>query len=196
VFPERGFSTIAVARWADPVLGGDGSFTSAELGGSLALPLSRKTSLGLCAFVGSDFSGFLMVNGELPPERYFSIRQQGMFYGLASRSDRALGNSVASMAIELRTRVGRLNSIPSLLGGDFFMLANLSLGSARITGEPNNDFLPLRWNGSLGLGGRLGDHFGMLLTAGLIGDEEMLAAVRPALSLELGTFGDFLEDRR
>ena len=193
IFPERGFFVDALGRWADPAFGGQLSFVTAEfkLGG--AVPLSKSLSLGVDSFVGTDFRGFLPAPAGLPPEQYFSLRQQGMFYGFEPRPDRGIGEHVAALSLELRARIGELNE---LLGGDLFAFANLSAGAAKVEDDPSVDFLPLRLDATLGIGARLSATFGFLVAASAISDGNPDASFRPALTVEIGTFSAELEDRR
>jgi hypothetical protein len=193
VFPERGAWALAKARWANPAFLGDTAFASAriELGG--ALPLARRWTLALSLLAASDFSGFVDGAAAIPPDRRFSLRAPGMFYGLEPRPSRESGNHVAGLGAELRASVGRINPI---LGGELYAIANLSAGSARVEGDPDNDFLPIRWNPSLGMGARFARDFGALVAVGLVVDGNPIAPVRPALSLELGSMSSFLEDLR
>ncbi len=194
VFPESGFSTILRGRWADRAVGGNTGFTALEWNFNTALPLSRRITLGAVGYVASDFSGFLDVNGSLPTEREFTIRQPGMFYGLEPRPQTGTGNHIGALALELRVKLGALSP---LLGIDIFTLANASVAAVRQDQVEDIDFLPLRWNGSLGLGARITDHTGVLIAASYVNDgNETLTPQRFALSLEFGTFAQFLEDRR
>jgi NTE family protein len=193
VFPERGAWAMAKARWADPAFLGDSSFVSGrlELGG--AIPLSKLWTLGLSIVAASDLCGLVPGASPIPPDRRFSLRAPGMFYGLEPRPERESGDHALGAGLELRFRLGRLNP---LLGGDIFALANLSVGAARVEGDPDNGFLPLRWNPSFGAGARLSRGFGALLSLGLVMDGNLIAPVRPALGLELGSLSDYLEDLR
>jgi NTE family protein len=193
VFPERGAWVMAKARWANPAFLGDTSFISAriELGG--ALPLAKRWTLGCSLAAASDFSGFVPGAAPIPADRRFSLRGPGMFYGLEPRPERESGDHAAGAGLELRASVGRINPI---LGGELYAIANLSAGSARVEGDPDNDFLPIRWNPSLGMGARFGRAFGALVAVGLVADGNPIAPIRPALSLELGSLSSFLEDLR
>jgi len=192
-FPSRGFGFAIDGRFADPALGGDTAFTALDLGLEAALPLAARTSLAISFFAGSDFSGFLPVKGSLPPARWYGLRHPGIFHELEARPERGLGNHVGALGLELRSRLGRLNA---LVGGDVFGLVNLSVGAVRVTGDPSSDFLPLRWDGSLGLGLRMGRGFGALLSAGLVVDGNRFESWRPGLCLELGMLRESERDRR
>jgi NTE family protein len=197
VFPESGFSTTVRGRWADPTLGGNTAFTALEGNFITALPLSDKFTLGMVGFAASDFSGVPGISGKLPAEREFSIRQNGMFYGLEPNPAMGMGNHVAALALELRMKLG---TISPLLGIDFFGLANFSMAAVR-QGLPGNadfiDFLPLRWDCSLGLGAHLTDHLGIMLAFSFVNDGNVpLNPRRFAFTLEVGSFAQFLEDRR
>jgi NTE family protein len=193
IFPELGFSFQADLRRADPAFGGTTSYTSTDLSASCALPLGPRLSLAMSGFAGTDFSGYLPGIGQLPSARWYSLRQPGMFYGLEARPDREIGNHAAALAIELRANLGRISA---LLGGDLFGIANLSVGSTRVTDDPLTDFLPLRFNGSLGMGARITRSFGALAVVGLVSDSNAIHPIRPALTFELGTLSRFAEDRR
>jgi NTE family protein len=197
VFPESGFSAVLRGRWADPALGGNTPFTTAELNISAAVPLSARLTLGITGYGATDFSGFLNVNGALPPERLFSVAQPGMFYGMEPLPAMGTGNHIAAGSAELRLKLGTISPI---FGGDLFILANLSAAAVR-QGLPGDidfiDFLPLRWDGSLGLGLRLGDHTGIMAAASVIDDgNAILGPQRFAFSIQIGSFAQFLEDRR
>lgn len=197
VFPETGFSMVLRGRWADPVLGGNTPFTTAELSFDVALPLSKRITLGLVGYGATDFSGFLAVNGMLPPERLFTVNQPGMFYGLEPLPAMGTGNHVAAAAIELRVK---LATISPVFGGDVFGLANFSAAAVRqdLPGEVDFiDFLPVRWDGSLGLGLRISEHTGIMAAAGLVDDgNATLGSPRFAFTIQIGNFAQFLEDRR
>jgi NTE family protein len=193
VFPVRGFSADARGRWADPSFGGRTSFVAVDLHWNAAVPLSRRFSLALAGSAATDFSGLLPDASPLPPSCLFDLRTSGMFYGLEPRPALESGNHVFGLGLELRDRVGVINP---LLGGDIFVIANLSAGTAYDADYPNSSFLPLRWNPSLGLGVRVTRRFGALLAGGLVVDQNPLAPVRPALSLQVGSQVDFPEDRR
>lgn len=193
VFPERGIAFLVRARLADPSFGGDMNFAAAELRWNAALRLSRIMSLGVAGQIGTDFSGFVDGATVLPPVRRFDLHAPGMFYGLGRLSERDSGDHVAGLGLELRRRIGRVSA---LFGGDIIALANLSAGVARVTGDPFRDFFPLRWNACLGLGLRLSPSFGFLLTGGAVIDSDAAGGVRPALSFEIGSMSDFLEDLR
>jgi NTE family protein len=197
VFPESGFSMVLRGRWADPALGGNTPFTTAELNLNAAVPLSRSLTLGLAGYGATDFSGFLDVNGMLPPERLFTVIQPGMFYGMEPLPAMGTGNHVIAGAVELRVKLGTISPV---LGGEVFGLANLSTAAVRqdLPGGPDFiDFLPLRWDGSLGLGLRIGEHTGIMAAASVIDDgNATLGPQRFAFSLQIGSFAQFLEDRR
>ena len=112
-----------------------------------------------------------------------------MFYGLEPRPETGVGNDVAACALELRTKIGTLSP---LLGIDIFGLANLSMAAVR-QGLPGDadfmDFLPLRWDGSLGLGARITDHTGIMALVSYVNDgNTVISAQRFAFTLEVGTF--------
>ncbi len=197
VFPETGFSMIVRGRWADPVLGGSTPFTTAELNFGAALPLSKRVTLGLVGYGATDFSGYLAVNGSLPTERLFTVIQPGMFYGMEPLPAMGTGNHVAAGAIELRVKLGTISPV---FGGDLFALANVS-GAAVRQGLPGDvdfiDFFPARWDGSLGLGLRISEHIGVMTAASVISDGNVtLGSPRFAFSIQIGSFAQFLEDRR
>jgi NTE family protein len=192
-FPSRGISLSLDGRYADPLLGGDTSFAATDLGARLAFPLSRRLSLSAAFFAGTDFSGFVSGLGQLPSSRWYSLRHPGMFHGIEARPDREIGNHVAGLGVEAALRIGRLNA---MFGGDVYALANLSAGAAKVTDDPSADFLPLRWDGCVGLGTRIYQHFGALATLGFVYDANNLAPLRPALSIEIGSLEEYHEDRR
>lgn len=192
-FPESGAWAMAKARWANPAFLGGSSFLSGRLELGAAIPLARRWTLGLSALAASDFAGLAPWADAIPADRRFSLRAPGMFYGLEPRPERESGDHALGAAAELRARVGRLNP---LLGGELYALANVSVGAAQVEGDADSHFFPLRWNPSLGLGARLGKDFGLLLALGLVADGNAIAPIRPALSLELGSLSDFLEDLR
>ncbi len=192
-FPERGLALDARARWADPTWGGSSSFFSVDLRWNAALPLSRRLSLGLAGIAATDFSGLVSGAASLPSASLFDLRASGLFYGLEPKPALESGNHVLGLGLELRDRLGRVSPV---LGGDIFALANLSVGAARETGSPGSDFLPLRWNPSLGLGVRIARSLGLLVAGGVVIDENPRAGIRPALSLRIGSQVDFPEDRR
>ena len=193
VFPSRGFQGTARFRWADPGFGGSSAFASAELRWNAAIPVSHRFSLGIAGLAATDFSGFLPGAVPIGAVRRFDLRSSGMFYGLESRSERGTGNDVAGLGIEARAMVGRVSQ---LLGGDLFALANLSAGTARVTGDPARGFLPLRWNASLGVGARLASNAGLRVTAGVVADGNSRQPFRPALAVDFGSMTDLLEDLR
>ncbi|MCX7027115.1 MAG: BamA/TamA family outer membrane protein [Spirochaetes bacterium] len=193
VFPSRGLQGIARIRWADPAFGGESSFTTAELRWNAAIPLLHRLSLGLAGLAATDFSGFLPGAVPVRTARRFDLRSSGLFYGLESRSERGTGDDVAGLGFEVRGMVGRINQ---LLGGDLFALANLSAGTARVTGDPARDFLPLRWEASLGLGARFSPNVGLRVTAGIVADGNSTQSIRPALAFDFGSMTETLEDLR
>jgi outer membrane protein assembly factor BamA len=197
VFPESGFSTAVRARWADVPLGGNTAFTTLEWNYTTALPLSDTFTLGVVGFAASDFSGVPGINGSLPAQRAFTVRQAGMFYGLEQNPAMGMGNHAAALAVELRMKLG---TISPLLGVGFYGLANFSAAAVR-QGLPENadfiDFLPLRWDCSLGLGAHITDHLGVLAAFSFVNDRNAsLGSQRFAFTLEVGSFAQFLEDRR
>jgi hypothetical protein len=117
-----------------------------------------------------------------------------MFYGLEPRPATGMGNHVAALALELR---GKLGAISPVLGIDVFGLANVSVAAVRQGLLGNLDFPPLRWDGSIGIGARLAEHAGAMGAVSIVNDgNTTLASPRFAFTLELGTFAQFLEDRR
>jgi NTE family protein len=197
VFPESGLSTLVRGRLADPSFGGNTAFTALEWNVNAAIPLSRTFTLGVVGYAASDFSGIPGFTGQIPVERSFSIRQPGMFYGLEPRPETGVGNHVGAAALELRWKLG---AVSPLLGIDIFALANVSVAAVRqgLPGDPGFlDFLPLRWDGSLGLGARITEHTGVMVVVSYVNDgNTTISAQRFALTLEVGTFAQFLEDRR
>ena len=193
IFPERGFYANALGRWADPAFGGQLSFVTGECEAGGAVPLSDSLSLGLDAFAGTDFRAFLPSGSGLPPEHYFSLRRSGMFYGLEPQNGRDIGESAAALSLELREHIGELSDV---LGGDLFLLQNLSGGIVSVEGDPTMDFWPPRLDAALGLGARLSSDFGVLLAVSVLSDGSPDAPIRPALSIEFGNFSSVLDRRR
>jgi len=191
-YASKGFSVDVEGRIADPALGGDSSFSAFDLRSEAALPLGRRTSLGATLFAATDLSGFLPGAGKLPSPEWYSLVHPGTFPLLETRSARGTGDHVAAASLELRRRIGRMNA---LLGGDVYAIANLSAGAVRITGDAADDFLPLRWSGGLGLGSRFAEHLGVLAMAGFVLDDDPLAPIRPAVSVRIGSLGEFPDDR-
>jgi NTE family protein len=197
VFPESGWSTAVRARWADAALGGNTAFTALEWNYTAAVPLSDTFTLGAACYAGSDFSGIPGMNGSLPAVHALTIRQAGMFYGLEQNPSSGMGNHAAALGLELRMKLG---SISPLLGVEFYGLANLSAAAVR-QGLPGNpgfiDFLPFRWAASLGLGAHITDHLGVLAALSFVSDgNAVLGPRRLAFTMEVGSFAQFLEDRR
>jgi NTE family protein len=197
IFPENGISTMVRGRWADPSFGGTTAFTALEWNLAGAIPLSKRFTLGLTGYLASDFSGLPGVSTSIPAERLFSIRQPGMFYGLEPRPETGVGNHVAAGALELRYELG---SLSPLLGIDIYALANLSAAAVR-QGLPGDvdfvDFFPLRWDASLGLGARITEHTGVMAALSWVNDNSTtISPQRLAFTLEVGTFAQFLEDKR
>ncbi|MGO8692079.1 MAG: patatin-like phospholipase family protein [Rectinemataceae bacterium] len=193
IFPERGFFADAMGRWADPAFGGQLAFVTAECEMGGAIPLSNSLSLGIDGYVGTDFRGFLPVGEGLPPEQYFSLRRSGIFYGLEPEPGYDIGESVAALGLETREHIGELNEV---LGGDLFLLENISAGIVRVEGDPAMDFLPLCLDAAIGVGARLSSNFGILLAMSAVSDGNPAAAFRPALTIELGSFSAALDNRR
>jgi hypothetical protein len=191
-FPERGYAARLLLELGSPALGGTTSFATAELRGSLAIPLSRSFTLGASVLAATDFSGFAPVAGSLSRERFFNLRSSGMFYGLGEHPEYESGNHAFGMGLELRAKVGRINP---LLGGDVFALANLSAGVVQVTGSPDVQFLPVRWDASLGCGVRLTKDFGILATTGVVVDQHPSAPARFALALVAGRLVTFPDTR-
>jgi NTE family protein len=192
-FPERGLEADLGLRWADRAFGGEDAFVAAELRWNAALPLSRRLSLGFAGCAATDFTGLLPGAPSLPPTRPFDLRSSGMFYGLDPRPDLQASHHMLGLGLELRRKLGRISS---LVGGDIFGLANLSIAAAYANAALGDEPIPPRWNPSLGLGLRLTSDFGMLLAGGCVVDSGDSDSLRPALSLHVGTFRDFPEDRR
>jgi NTE family protein len=197
VFPESGSSTTVRVRWADRFLGGNTTFAALEGNYETALPLSHTFTLGVVGYAASDFSGIAGYTASLPAERAFTIRQPGMFYGIEPNPAMGMGNHAAALALELRMKLG---TISPLLGVEFYGLANFSMAALR-QGMPGDadfiDFLPLRWDCSLGLGAHVTDHLGVLAAFSFVSDgNSLLGPRRFAFTLEVGSFTQFLEDRR
>jgi hypothetical protein len=191
VFPENGVSLLAYGSWGDPAILSQISFAQAELDFEAALPLGPRMTLGLAAFAGTDFSSFIPGAPIADDSRYFTLARQGMFYGLNSTELQALGNTALGLGLELRRKMGQINPI---LGGDLFLMANASIGATDQTALPSTvSFFPLRYSATIGGGVRLTGEFGVMGSVGIIGISN---AIRPALSVMIGSFEDRLEDRR
>jgi len=190
VFPERGYSLLTYASWASAALGSEISFLQAEADFEAALPLGSATTLGVAAFVGTDFAGIIAGVPSVSSSRYFSLARQGMFYGINSAEPQGTGDTLAGVGLELRHKIGRVNPI---LGGDLFLIANASLGTSDWYGDSTVDYLPLRWAGTLGAGLKVNSRLGVFAGAGLVG---LSNSIRPALTIMIGSFEDKLEDRR
>jgi NTE family protein len=191
-FPESGFSTLLLARWANPALGGEASFMSAELDLSLALPLSDRVSLGVAGFAATDFNGILPGAETTLPGYLFNLRRPGMFYGLEPFPVMEIGEHAVAAAVELRGKIGELSPV---LGGELFTIVNLSGGMVWNQARPFIDLGQPSLCASVGIGVRITPSFGLLAAASLVWDVNPIP-LRPALSIELGSLGDFLEDRR
>jgi hypothetical protein len=194
VFPERGVSLLLYGVWSDDTYVGQTPFAKLELDFEAAIPLGRGFSLGFAGYAGSDFSLFIPAAQAAPSSQYFSITKQGLFYGLAPEDLYAQGHTVAALGLELRKKVGMLNP---LVGGDFYLLANGSVGTAsqRAMDDPvdDYDFFPLRWSATVGAGLKLSDQLGLFAGAGVV---SVGGEVRPAISLSFGSFEDRIEDKR
>lgn len=193
VFPERGLACTLYGRASTPALGGATSFGQAELDLSAAIPLSKKDTLGLSLFAGSDFSGLDADIPEEPMAYYSRLSRPGMFYGLSANAEGGVGDHAAGLGLELRHRVAKLSP---LLGGDLFLLGNLSAGAAIATSAYDPDAFVPRICGSLGYGVRLARHFGLLAALSLENTADVDWASAFALSIQFGSFSDRIEDHR
>ncbi|HOV94710.1 MAG TPA: hypothetical protein PLT87_07515, partial [Spirochaetales bacterium] len=109
---------------------------------------------------------------------------------MAGGEPEGTGDTVAGIGIEIRHRIGKLNPI---LGGDFYAIANFSLGTTDWYGDDTVNYLPLRWSGTVGAGARLTNQLGAFAGVGLVGSG---SGLRPALTLLVGSFEEPIEDRR
>lgn len=190
VFPEHGFSLLIYGGLADPAIGSQIGYAQVEIDFEAVFSLGANLNLGVTAFAGTDFAGFIPGAAAVDSSRYFRLARQGMFYGLNGNETQGKGDSVAGIGLELRKKIGLLNPV---LGGDVFLVANASLGTADWYGESLVDFLPLRYSATFGLGLRLGDELGVFGGAGVVG---LSGKIRPAVTLMIGSFEDKPEDRR
>ncbi len=193
VFPDRGHALSAgLVLSAPSVLGSDFSFVQTEIDVEAAIPAIQGVTIGLAGFAGTDFAGLVAGAHPVDGSRYQTLPRQGMFYGTNPTSTRVSGSSVFGAGIEIRRRSGRLNAV---LGGDLYLLANTSVGTAYRPGVPDDGFLPLRWTATIGAGARLSPDLGLLAGIGLVGTEAD-GSVHPALTILFGSFEDRMEDRR
>ncbi len=190
VFPESGISLLAYGVWSDPLIQSQFTFAQADLDFEAAIPLGPASTLGVAAFAGTDFSGFIPGTEPVDGTRFYSLVRQGMFYGLTSSQQVAVGNSVAGLGLEMRRKLGQINPI---LGGNVFLLANASVGTANQVSDSEFGFLPLRISGTLGAGLKLTGELGIM---GGIGFAGTTAAIRPAITVMIGSFEERLEDLR
>ncbi|MCE5256343.1 MAG: patatin-like phospholipase family protein [Spirochaetaceae bacterium] len=190
VFPERGWSLLAYASWANAAIGSEIPFLQAEADFEAALPLGQATTLGIAAFAGTDFAGIIPGAPNVSSSRYFTLARQGMFYGINDTEPQGTGDTLAGIGLEVRHKIGRINPI---LGGDIYLMANASVGTADWYGDSTVEYLPLRYSGTLGAGLRLSSQMGIFAGAGIVGISN---TVQPAFTLMIGSFEDKLEDRR
>jgi outer membrane protein assembly factor BamA len=190
VFPGSGQYFLAYASWGSPPLGSELGFFKLEADYEFAKPIGYDTTLGVAAFAGTDFAGIIPGAAKVTGARYFSLARQGMFYGMTAGEPQGTGDTVAAVGLELRHRVGKINPV---LGGDFYGIANFSLGTTDWYGEDTVNYLPLRWSGTIGAGAKLTNQLGGFAGVGLVGSAGTL---RPALTLLIGSFEDAIEDRR
>jgi len=193
VFPEKGVSADLLLRWADPALGGADAFVSSELRWNAAVPIASGLSAGFAGCAATDFSGVFRDATPLPSARLFDLRSSGMFYGLDPRPDLEVGHHMLGLGLELRQRLGRVSR---LFGGELFGIANVSVAMAYEDDALADQPVPLQWNPSLGLGLRITRYYGLLLAGGIVFDSSGYSSISPALSVQLGSFKDFSEDRR
>jgi hypothetical protein len=193
-FPERGFHVLARSRWIDPRFGGEDSYAFAECRAGAALPLSRRVSLGLESFSGTDFTGIIAGATAMPNERMFTLNPAGIFYGMETRPEAGTGEHVLAGALELRVFLGKI--LP-LFEADYFALANASAGTVTV-GEFSAEDLPsdLKWGGSLGIGARLSPNVGALAALSYVDDGNPIKPRRIALTVLFGSLDVRLEDLR
>jgi len=193
VFTRRGVSALLLGRWANPAIGSEIEMTRVEIAGSLHFDIGKTLNIGVNAFAGTDF--YCLVDGvpDVATSYYSSLRRPGMFYGYMERSERAEGDHAVAISLELRARLGRLIN---LLGGDYYVFLNGSLGGARVADGATIDFFPLRMSYALGAGARITDNLGILGAVCLNYDEGSVNPLAPAFTIEFGSFSSRFETRR
>ena len=190
VFPSSGLALLVYASWGSVPLGSDLGFFKLDAVYTMAESIGNDSTIGVSAFFGSDFAGIIPGAAPVPTGQYFSLARNGMFYGMAGGEPEGTGDTVAGIGIEIRHRIGKLNPI---LGGEFYAIANFSLGTTDWYGEDTINYLPLRWSGTVGAGAKLTNQLGAFAGVGLVGSG---SGLRPALTLLIGSFNDAIEDRR
>ena len=190
VFPSSGFALLVYASWGSVPLGSDLGFFKLDATYKMAESIGNDSTIGVSAFLGSDFAGIIPGAAPVTTGQYFSLARNGMFYGMAGGEPQATGDTVAGIGVEVRHRIGKLNPI---LGGDFYAIANFSLGTTDWYGDDTVNYLPLRWSGTVGAGARLTNQLGAFAGVGLVGSG---SGLRPALTLLVGSFEEPIEDRR
>jgi len=148
----------------------------AEFEGSLHFDLGKTLNIGLNAFAGTDFYGLVDGAQDVATSYYSNLRRPGMFYGYKEHSERSEGDHVAALSVELRARLGRL---VNLLGGDYYVFLNGSVGAVRVADGADIDFFPLRMSYALGAGARITDNLGILGAVCLNYDEGAANPWRP-----------------
>ena len=193
VFTRRGASALLYGRWASPAIGSEIEMTRAGVEGSLHFDVGKTFNIGVNAFASTDF--YCLVDGipDVATSYYSSLRRPGMFYGYMERSERAEGDHAAAVSLELRARLGRLIN---LLGGDYYVFLNGSLGAVRVADGANIDFFPLRMSYALGAGARITNNLGILGAICLNYDEGSANPLSPAFTVEFGSFSWRFETRR
>jgi NTE family protein len=191
-FADRGVSVFFRNGWADPVLGGESTLAMSEMDFTLDFPLSDTITLGLRGYGATDYSNMGMP--ALDPSLYFSLKRPGMFYGLEDQPVLDIGDQALASSVELRKRVGPVSRI---LGGDVYLLGNLSAGFISTAGmNPDPTIETFRWNASAGFGLRITKGLGLLSALSLVSDHGTDTIDRVALSIELGAFDERIEDQR
>jgi len=193
VFTRRGVSALLLGRWASPAIGSEIEMARAEFEGSFHFDLGKTLNIGLNAFAGTDF--YTLVDGaqDVATSYYSNLRRPGMFYGYKEHSERSEGDHVAALSVELRARLGRL---VNLLGGDYYVFLNGSVGAVRVADGADIDFFPLRMSYALGAGARITDNLGILGAVCLNYDEGAANPLAPAFTIEFGSFSSRFETRR
>jgi NTE family protein len=190
-FAERGLAFWASGRWASSALGGNLGFAQAELWLDAAIPLSKRDTLGLALFAGTDFVDLVSGAEAAPTAFYSKLSHPGLFVGLSPAYPDSAGDHALSLGLEYRRRMASFDSI----FGRSFAFGNLSLGT---TAGSSFDAasLPLIWCGTAGFEFRLSRAFGALIGLGICGGGPSTSALDWGISFKLGSFIERPRDRR